>query len=158
MSCSLSRRAGTEVATEAILGRCGGATLRTMLRVSNAWAQRARTVAARADWLETTFVGGEDEARTAEIGWALAHAGDLQQLYCVVAAARGGTASVRAGGAHAELGPLLSAQVLDWELLRAAVPDGASALRHAAALYAVMKSSTLTTIGDVAFRNCSSLA
>ena len=79
---------------------------------------------------------------------------DLQQLLRRLPA----VARLRAGGAHADLRPLLSAQVLDGQLLCAAVPGEAAALRHAAALYAVMKSSTLTTIGDVAFRNCSSLA
>ena len=151
---SLSTRAGTDDAAEACLGRCGGATLRAMLGISREWAQRARNVAARADWLEAAVVCGEGEARTAEIGWALAHADDLQELLRRLPV----VARLRAGGEEAELGPLLIAQVLDRQLLDAAVPGGAGRLRLAAALYAVMKSTTLTTIGDSAFSRCPSLA
>ena len=149
-SRSLSKRARTEDASQACLGRCSGATLRMMLGVSRSWARRARTVAASADWLEATLVGGEGEARTAEIGWALAHGDDLQKLLRRLPA----VARLQARGEHAELEPLLSAQVCDAQLLDA-VPRP---LRYAAALYTVMKSSMLTTIGECAFSGCSSLA
>ena len=119
-SRSLSTRAGTDDAAEACLGRCGGATLRAMLGVSREWARRAHNVAARADWLEAAVVGGEGEARTAEIGWALAHGGDLQELLRRLPA----VARLRAGGAEAELGPLLSAPVLDERLLKRATGGG----------------------------------
>ena len=76
-------------------------------------------------------------------------------------------AVLRAGGEEAELGPLLSAPVLDERLLKRATGGGDEEdeettealrpLRHAAALYAVMKSSALTTIGDDAFNGCSFL-
>eukprot|EP00966_Prymnesium_polylepis_P062615 1453148-Prymnesium_polylepis.1 len=135
-----------------------------MIGVSREWAERARNVAARADWLETTVVGGEGEARTAEIGWALAHADDLQELLRRLPM----VAQLRAGGEEAQLGALLSAPVLDRDLLKRATggdgdeedeeDEALRPLRHAAALYAVLKSSTLTTIGDAAFTGCSSLA
>ena len=172
LSRSLSKRARTDDAAEACLGRCCGATLRTMLGVSRAWAQRARATAALADWLEATLVVDDEGegGRTAEIGWALAHADDLQKLLRRLPA----VARLRVGGEQVELEPLLGAQVLDGKLLRRATAGGDEededededeqpdetllSLRHAAAMLTVMKSSTLTTIGYCAFRDCSSLA
>ena len=76
----------------------------------------------------------------------------------LVGSARHSTAvaRLRAGREQVELEPLLSAQVLDRQLLRTAVP--CEALRHAAALLTVMKSSTLTAIRERTFQGCMTLA
>lgn len=143
---------------EAFLGRCSGATLRKMLRVSRVWAQHARDVAARADWLEAVVVSVASGESAAEIGWALAHGLDLQELLRRLPST---VTRLRAGGDEAELETLLSASVLDREkLIQATGGDDVEArrpLQHAAALYAVMRSQNLTTIGWDAFRDCSTL-
>lgn len=117
----------TEDAALASIGRCSAETLHTLLKVSRAWAARARLVAVSAEWLEHQVLD-DGAQRTVDISWTLRHAlecsDDLTEL---LRRLPDNVTQLRAFGKQVVLAPILQARVLDVRLLWGCVSEVAGA-------------------------------
>ena len=156
-SRSLSSVLRTGDAIEVCLHRCSGASLRKLLGVSRAWAQRARNAANSPKWIGAQ--ASSEDSSVAEIEWALQSPveADLGEL---ISRLPDGVTRLNVHGKRAvDAAPLLAAQRLDSDAIDAlqavhGEAAGRRRLQYAAALLAIKESAVLTELVGGTFRGC----